>query len=84
MKHRKWITAAGTALFILHSTFNVLAGTWKQDDIGWWYCEDNGTYPVNTWKWIDGNHDGIAECFGERFELLLDSVESKCRRCRPK
>ena len=63
MKHRKWITAAGTALFILHSTFNVLAGTWKQDDIGWWYCEDNGTYPVNTWKWIDGNSDGIEECY---------------------
>lgn len=39
------------------------AGTWKQDSIGWWWQEDNGSYPVNEWQWIDGNGDGTAECY---------------------
>ena len=84
MKHRKWAVVAGTAFLALNTAITALAGSWKQDNTGWWYQEADGSYPVNTWQWIDGNHDGIAECFGERFELLLDSVESKCRRCRPK
>ena len=39
------------------------AGEWKQDTKGWWWQEDNGSYPVSAWKWIDGNNDGIAECY---------------------
>ena len=27
---------------------------WQNDDNGWWYVYSNGTYPVNTWKTIDG------------------------------
>lgn len=39
------------------------AGQWEQDDrrtervVGesnYWYAEEDGTYPSNTWKWIDG------------------------------
>lgn len=26
-----------------------LAGEWRQDTIGWWYQNDDGTYPINTW-----------------------------------
>lgn len=32
----------------------VYAADWKKDSIGWWWQEDNGTYPVNTWKAING------------------------------
>lgn len=39
------------------------AGEWKQDDIGWWYQRTDGSYPVNQWEWIDGNKDGIRECY---------------------
>lgn len=41
----------------------VLAGQWQQNTAGWWWQEDNGTYPMNTWCWLDGNRDGIAECY---------------------
>lgn len=39
------------------------AGEWRQDETGFWYQEDDGSYPINSWKWIDGNGDGIAECY---------------------
>lgn len=39
------------------------AGEWKEDSAGWWYQNDDGSYPVNSWQWIDGNNDGIAECY---------------------
>lgn len=38
-----------------------LAGTWQSDSTGWWYQNDDGTYPENTRQWIDGNGDGISE-----------------------
>lgn len=30
------------------------AGQWQQDSAGWWYQNDNGSYPVNQWQEIDG------------------------------
>ncbi len=39
------------------------AGQWKSDHVGWWYQNDNGSYPADCWQWIDGNNDGIAECY---------------------
>ena len=30
------------------------AAGWKQDGAGWWWQEDNASYPVNTWKQIYG------------------------------
>lgn len=31
-----------------------LAGEWKQDTVGWWYQNDNGSYPSNSWQEING------------------------------
>ena len=45
-------------LATLLSTFYPLtsfAGEWKSDNNGWWYQNDDGSYPKNTWQWIDGN-----------------------------
>ena len=30
------------------------AATWKQNRTGWWWEEDNGSYPVSEWKTIGG------------------------------
>lgn len=61
---KKWtlflLTALVMALCVVMPAF---AGEWKQNDVGWWYDNGDGTYPVNTWSWIDGNHDGVAECY---------------------
>ena len=63
MNYRKLLAIAGAALFTWNTAFTALAGVWNQDNIGWWYQEDDGTYPANEWKWIDGNNDGNAECY---------------------
>lgn len=39
------------------------AGAWAKNAQGWWYNNGDGTWPVNTWQWIDGNGDGVAECY---------------------
>ena len=33
---------------------NTQAATWKQNKTGCWWEEDNGSYPVSTWKSIGG------------------------------
>ena len=47
----------------------LLSGTAKADWVkgnsknAWWYDLGNGKYYLSSWQWIDGNHDGIAECY---------------------
>ncbi len=48
------------------------AGQWKSNDRGWWYEEDNGPFYTNGWQWIDGNNDGIAECYHFNQDGYLD------------
>lgn len=52
-----------TGILCVGSSFSAMAGTWQKDSTGWWWREDNGSYPVNTWQWIDGDRDGTAECY---------------------
>ena len=54
----------------------VFAGEWKQDYVGCWYDNGNGTYPAGTWKWIDSDHNGVAEryYFDENGYCLKDGV----------
>ena len=39
------------------------AGSWQKDGRGWWWQEDNGSYLANAWCWLDGNQDGVSECY---------------------
>ena len=41
----------------------VYAGTWEKDSNGWWYKIGDYARLRNGWQWIDGNNDGIAECY---------------------
>ena len=36
---------------------------WQSDANGWWWQNEDGSYPSNTWQWIGGNGDGVAECY---------------------
>lgn len=60
---KKLLTLTAAAAMTLAMTMTAFAGQWLSDANGWWYQNDNGTYPVNTWQWIDGNNDGVAESF---------------------
>lgn len=64
MKKINIIKSIGTALVLTFAlSFTSLAASWQQDETGWWYQNDDGTYPTNSWQWVDGNNDGISECF---------------------
>ncbi len=56
--------AAATMLTFSMSLFADSTG-WRQNSTGWWYATNNAgtTWYSNGWQWIDGNNDGIAECY---------------------
>ena len=74
--------AAAACLLLFSCTLaqEAYAGTWKQgiggDQSAWWYDNGDGTYPVSTWAWLDGNQDGKAECyyFDDKGRMLSDTV----------
>ena len=33
---------------------NTTAGAWLKDNIGWWWCNPDKTYPTSSWKLING------------------------------
>lgn len=41
------------------------AAGWQHNDTGWWYGtnEDNTMWYASGWQWIDGDGDGVAECY---------------------
>ena len=54
------------AAFMMMAAMSITAfadGQWMSDANGWWWAYNDGGYPVNEWKWIDGNADGISECY---------------------
>ncbi len=55
--------AAGAALSVL-AAFPSYAGHWVHDGNGrWWWQEEDGSYPRDMWKWLDGDGDCLAECY---------------------
>lgn len=51
---KRIVTAVLTAALALSSATAALAGEWKEDSTGWWYQEDDLSYPSNSWKEIGG------------------------------
>lgn len=71
------LTAGATALLsaVLLST-PTLAGEWRANSTGFWYINDDGSYPTYAWQWIDGDGDGIYQCFAfdENGYLMLNQT----------
>ena len=60
---KKATTAAiiiGTALSV---SLPVYGAQWKQDSTGWWYEQDNGSYPAGGW-----------DCCAPTGEMLHDTT----------
>ena len=53
MKHKKLFVATLATSLALASSITSLAGEWQKDNIGWWWQEDDGSYPVNEWKQVN-------------------------------
>lgn len=50
-----------------------MAGEWKQDEKGWWWQFEDGTYLKSRSAYLDGDRDGMAENyhFGDDGYLLV-------------
>lgn len=57
--------AAVTLAITTLSAGAAFASGWQKDDKGWWYGTnaDNSAWHANGWQWVDGNGDGVAECY---------------------
>lgn len=68
-KFRKVVILAGMLVMMAATSISAYAaenrndGFWKQNQTGWWYEFVDGSYLTNGWYWIDGNHDGVYECY---------------------
>lgn len=61
---RKLMTVIAAGLMVLSLSFSAFAGYWVESADGAMYVKDNyGTHYTNCWQWIDGDNDGIAECY---------------------
>ena len=73
---RKGIVITLMVIMILSVSSTAFAAGWQKDSIGWWWQNENGSYPFHAWQWIDGNGDGVAECyyFDENGYCLLNTT----------
>lgn len=62
---RKIILIAAAMSALLAQTAFAMNLGWQNELGGWKYCTnyDGSEYYSNEWQWIDGNQDGVAECY---------------------
>ena len=53
MKKKIFIMLISAALAFGAATV-AYAGQWQQNSTGWWYQNDDSTYPRNSWQWLNG------------------------------
>lgn len=51
---KKSLLAGCVLIMSMAMSFSAFAGEWKRDDTGWWYQNDDGSYPANQWQKISG------------------------------
>ena len=42
-------------IFIVILAINAFAGDWQRDQHGWWYRNNDGSYPASKWEMINGS-----------------------------
>lgn len=63
MKRKNLLTAVAAMAMTAAMSMTVWAAGWQQNTTGWWWQNTDGTWPANTWQWLDGNNDGVSECY---------------------
>lgn len=59
---KRFVTIILAGALTVSSAFTAFAG-WEQIGTTWKYQNADKTYMTNTWNWIDGNGDNVAECY---------------------
>ena len=67
---RKIRILIGTAILSASMSMVAFAGEWKHEPTGWWYQNDDKSYPVSCWKEIDGKQ----YYFDEKGWLLMNTT----------
>jgi len=52
----------GNTVFSLFGGIKAYAA-WEKQDTGWIWVNDDGSRNANGWFWLDGNKDGVYECY---------------------
>lgn len=64
---RYFLLTLTAGLLSLSAAFPAMAGSWKtgagSNASRWWYDNGDNTWAANGWRWIDGNQDGVSECY---------------------
>lgn len=60
---KRLLTMAMAAVMTLSMSITSFAAAWETEGERWRFKMDDGTYAVNGWQWLDGNKDGVAECY---------------------
>ncbi|MEE0131407.1 MAG: hypothetical protein UEL03_08485 [Clostridium sp.] len=76
MKKSTFLKIAGvSAMLSIMASMPAFAGKWKLDEQNKWYWYGEVS-TANSWKWLDGNNDGIYECyyFDENSHPLMNVI----------
>ncbi|MDO4266482.1 MAG: hypothetical protein Q4C63_08510 [Eubacteriales bacterium] len=60
---RTLVTGFSAGILTLAISFSAFAGSWQQNEKGWWWQNNDGSYPVSRWVLLDGNRDGSAQYY---------------------
>ncbi len=65
MKRFKIGVAVMAAIMTIGNIVPAYAGVWTKgvSKDAWWYNNQDGSYLKDGWHWVDGNNDGVAECY---------------------
>ena len=65
-------------LLIVSLTINVFGAGFMEINGSTYYVNDNNSFAINCWRWIDDNNDTVAECyrFGADGKLLKNATMS--------
>ncbi len=66
MKNRKKRTCEILTMafaMTMSSFLPAFGASWQQDSAGWRWQKDDGSYHTGGWQWLDGNQDGVSECY---------------------
>ena len=79
MKNRKKRTCELLSLVFVMTAGNIVpafAASWQQAGAGWRWQKDDGSYQAGGWQWLDGNQDGVSECyyFDANGYMLSDTI----------
>ena len=59
-----FLAALFVMLWTAATVFRIDAfAAWRLDDTGYYWQNTDGSYPAGGWAWLDGNEDGVAECY---------------------